>query len=100
MELVIWAGSITVVLIGLFLLWLGLKAQKRPGQTGDSSMIGETGIVRRTAGFRNRLVVEVRGEYWWSKTKAPLSLSKGSEMLVIGVDKDDLILVVEPLKRS
>ena len=100
MTLVIWSGSITVVLIGLFLLWLGLKAQKRPGQTGDESMIGETGIVRRIAGFRNRVVVEVRGEYWWSKTEKPLILSKGSEIIVIGVDKDDLILLIKPLERG
>ncbi len=91
MSLAIWTGGISVVLVGLFLLWLGLKAQKRPGQTG---------IVRRTAGFRNRVVVEVRGEYWWSKTEKPLTFSKGSEIVVVGVDKDDLILVVEPLKRS
>ncbi len=100
MSLAIWTGGISVVLVGLFLLWLGLKAQKRPGQTGDESMIGETGIVRRTAGFRNRVVVEVRGEYWWSKTEKPLTFSKGSEIVVVGVDKDDLILVIEPLKRS
>lgn len=100
MPLAIWTGIITVVLIGLYLLWLGLKAQKRPAQTGDSSMIGETGIVRRTAGFRNRLVVEVRGEYWWSKTEGSVTLSKGSEIVVVGVDKDDLILVVKPLERG
>ncbi len=100
MSLAIWTGGISVVLVGLFLLWLGLKAQKRPSQTGDESMIGETGIVRRTAGFRNRVVVEVRGEYWWSKTEKPLTFSKGSEIVVVGVDKDDLILVIEPLKRS
>lgn len=95
-----WAGGITVLLIAIFLLWLGLKAQKRPNQTGDLSMVGETGIVRKTAGFRGRLVVEVRGEQWWSKMAGPQSVSVGSEIKVTGVDPDDLILVIEPLERS
>lgn len=95
-----WAGGITVLLIAIFLLWLGLKAQKRPNQTGDISMVGETGIVRKTAGFRGRLVVEVRGEQWWSKIIGPGSVSVGSEIKVTGVDPDDLILVIEPLERS
>jgi membrane protein implicated in regulation of membrane protease activity len=95
----IWAGGVTVLIAAVFLLWLGLRAQKRPNQTGDSAMIGETGIVRKTAGFRNRLVVEVRGEQWWSKLTVPESVSAGSEIIVTGVDPDDLILIVEPLER-
>ncbi|MCK5131557.1 MAG: NfeD family protein [Candidatus Sabulitectum sp.] len=96
----LWAGGVTVLLVAIFLLWLGLKAQKRPKQTGDTAMIGETGIVRKTAGFRNRLVVEVRGEQWWSKMIVPGSVSVGSEIKVTGVDPADLILIIEPLERS
>ncbi|MCK5787046.1 MAG: hypothetical protein KAH54_10890 [Candidatus Sabulitectum sp.] len=95
-----WAGGITVLLIAIFLIWLGLKAQKRPNQTGEVTMVGESGIVRKTSGFRNRLVVEVRGEQWWSKMKAPGGISVGSEIKVTGVDPDDLILVIEPLERG
>jgi membrane protein implicated in regulation of membrane protease activity len=95
----IWAGGITILAIAVFLLVLGLRAQKRPNKTGDSAMIGETGIVRKTAGFRNRLVVEVRGEQWWSKMNVSADVSTGSEIKVTGVDPDDLILVVEPLER-
>ncbi|MCD6588693.1 MAG: NfeD family protein [Candidatus Fermentibacteraceae bacterium] len=94
-----WAAGITVFAVAAFLLVLGLKAQKRPNQTGDSTMIGETGIVRKTSGFRNRLVVEVRGEQWWSKMIVPGGVSPGSEIKVTGVDPDDLILIVEPLER-
>jgi len=94
-----WAAGITVFAVAVFLLVLGLKAQKRPNQTGDSTMIGETGIVRKTSGFRNRLVVEVRGEQWWSKMIVPGGVSPGSEIKVTGVDPDDLILIVEPLER-
>ncbi len=97
---IMWAGGVTVLLIAIFLLWLGLKAQKRPKQTGDVSMVGETGIVRKTAGFRGRLVVEVRGEQWWSKITGPGTVSLGSEIKVTGVDPDDLILVIEPIERS
>jgi len=95
-----WAGGITVLLIAIFLLWLGLKAQKRPNQTGDVTMVGETGIVRKTAGFRGRLVVEVRGEQWWSKMNVPGSIAVGSEIQVTAVDPDDLILIIEPIERS
>ena len=94
-----WAAGVTVLAVAAFLLVLGLKAQKRPNQTGDSTMIGETGIVRKTSGFRNRLVVEVRGEQWWSKMIVPGGVSPGSEIKVTGVDPDDLILIVEPLER-
>jgi len=96
----LWAGGITFLLISIFLLWLGLKAQKRPNLTGDTSMVGETGIVRKTAGFRDRIVVEVRGEQWWSKMIVPGDVSIGSEIKVTGVDPDDLILIIEPIERS
>lgn len=96
----VWAGGITVLLISIFLIWLGLKAQKRPNQTGDTTMIGETGIVRKISGFRNRLVVEVRGEQWWSKMIVSGHVAVGLEIEVTGVDPDDLILIVEPLERS
>ena len=99
-ETTIWATGITVLLISIFLLWLGLKAQKRPNQTGDAKMVGETGVVKRTSGFRNRLVVEVRGEFWWSKMTVPGNLSVDSEIVVTGVDPDDLILIIQPLERS
>ncbi len=97
---VLWAGGITFLLVSVFLLWLGLKAQKKPQQTGDIAMIGEGGIVRKKVGYRNRLVVEVRGELWWAITDTPQKLKKDSEIKVIEVDRDDLILVVEPFERS
>ncbi len=96
----LWAAGITALLIAIFLLWLGLRAQKRPNQTGDEGMVGETGIVRKTAGFRNRLIVEVRGELWWSKMTVPGRISTGSEIKVTGVDPEDIILIIEPLERS
>lgn len=96
----LWAGIITLILFVILLLWLGLRAQKRPSQTGDSAMIGETGIVKKTIGFRGRMVVEVRGENWWSKMAVPGTLATGTEIRVTGVDKDDLILIIEQIERG
>jgi membrane protein implicated in regulation of membrane protease activity len=86
----LWAGFVTILLITVFLLWLGLKAQKRPNLTGNSTMIGETGVVKKTSGFRDRVVVEVRGEFWWSRMTSP----------VTGLDPNDLVLIIEPVERG
>lgn len=97
---VVWAGGVTLILVMIALLWIGLRAQGRPNLTGDETMKGETGIVRKTGGFRNRLVVEVRGELWWSRTGGKIDLKPGDEIVVTGVDQDDLILTVEPSGRG
>jgi membrane protein implicated in regulation of membrane protease activity len=94
------AAGVTVLAVALFLVWLGLRAQKKPSLTGDTAMVGETGIVRKTAGFRNRMVVEVRGEHWWSRPAAGEELRPGDEIVVKAVDQNDLILIIEPLGRS
>ncbi|PIE52378.1 hypothetical protein CSA37_06200 [Candidatus Fermentibacteria bacterium] len=100
METALWAGGITFAVIAVFLLWLGLRAQKKPGLTGDEAMIGETGIVRKISGFRGRLVVEVRGELWWSSLSSETKPAIGSEVKVTAVDPRDLILIVEPIGRK
>jgi len=97
---VIWAGGITLFLVFIGLIWIGLSAQGRPNLTGDEAMIGETGVVRRAAGFRNRIVVEVRGELWWSREKGEARLKPGDEIRVTGIDQNDLILTVEPAGRG
>ncbi|MBD3279068.1 MAG: hypothetical protein GF388_12275, partial [Candidatus Aegiribacteria sp.] len=63
-PLAITAGVVLLIL-GIFQLYLGLKAQGSPDVTGENAMIGETGIIRKAAGFRDRSIVEVRGELWW-----------------------------------
>lgn len=100
MEATLWIGGILLLAIAVFLLWLGLRAQKKPNLTGDTAMVGESGIVRKTSGFRGRIVVEVRGELWWSRVDGDADLSPGSEVVVKAVDQNDLILIVEKLGRS
>ncbi len=100
MEGIFWAGGITFLVIAVFLIWLGLRAQKKPGLTGDAAMKGETGIVKKTSGFRGRTIVEVRGEQWWSRTDSGTELKTGDEIKVTAVDQQDLILIIEPIGRG
>ena len=91
---------ITVVavflLLGLFQLYLGLKAQRKPNVTGEKMLIGETGIIRKSKGFRRRAVLEIRGELWWCIPVHPeLKLEKGMTVRITGLDDDSMILKVE-----
>jgi membrane protein implicated in regulation of membrane protease activity len=80
-------------IVALVLLYIGLRAQRRPKVTGEEEMIGKSGIVRRTAGFRGRSTVEIRGEIWWCRSR--YRLARDMEVRVTGVD--DMILLVEPV---
>lgn len=100
MTHVILAGGITVLIVTLFLLWLGLKAQKKINPIGNEAMIGETCIVRKTAGFRNRIVVEVRGENWWARLPEGKQATIGEEARVTGIDPTDMMLLIEPVGRG
>ena len=96
-PLAITAGAILVVL-ALIQLYLGLRAQRRPKVTGEEAMIGETGIIRKTSGFRKRSVVEIRGELWWCvHPKGDDRLEKGTTVEIVGIEEDSMILEV---KRS
>lgn len=91
------AGGALVALLGIIQLVIGLKAQKRPSPTGERAMIGETGLITRTHGFRGRLLAEIRGELWWCVPDSPgLQLAKGDAVLVTGVEKESMILRVRP----
>ena len=85
-----------LVLLGAFLLYLGLKAQKRPKCTGEEEMIGLTGVVQTTIGFRGRASVEVRGELWWCRSSS--ILRKGMDVRVVGIT--DMMLDVEPVSKT
>ena len=94
-PLVITAGAILVAL-ALIQLYLGLRAQSRPKVTGEKSMIGETGIITKTSGFRLRSIVEIRGELWWClQPKGDERLEKGMTVEIVGIEEDSLILEVK-----
>jgi len=90
---------LTLLLLAVFaafLVWLGVKAQRKPAMTGNEGMVGLTGFITSRRGFRDRQVVEVRGELWWCTGKA--EIPPGTEVRVTGID--DLTLEVAPLEDS
>lgn len=94
-PLAVTAGVVLLIL-GLFQLYLGLKAQGSPDVTGENAMIGETGIIREASGFRDRSIVEVRGELWWClPATRNTALREGSTVEIVGIVDDSLILEVE-----
>lgn len=94
------AAAFTFAAVAVFLIWIGLKAQNTPNLTGDAAMVGETGVVKKTGGFRNRTVVEVRGENWWSRPAVGTQLKPGDEIVVKDIDRNDLVLIIEPLETG
>ncbi len=100
LPLFITGGGLLLVL-GLVQLYLGLKAQNSPDQTGEQTMLGETGIIRKASTFRQRSLMELRGELWWCRpTEAGVSLAKGDTVEVTGIEDDSLILLVRPAGRT
>ena len=95
---VVIAGGAVLLLLGLFQLILGLRAQKAPKATGEKTMIGETGIVSRSSGFRQRTVIEIRGELWWCVHKDGKALEVGDTVEVVGIEKDSMILEVKQVQ--
>ena len=99
-PLVITAGAILLVL-ALIQLYLGLRAQSRPKVTGEISMIGETGIIRKTSGFRQRSIVEIRGELWWClQPNGDDRIEKGATVEIVGIEEDSMILEVKRIKSQ
>ncbi|MCD4700811.1 MAG: NfeD family protein [Candidatus Aegiribacteria sp.] len=94
-PLVITGGAVLLIL-GLIQLYLGLKAQKSPKVTGESAMIGETGIVKKTSGFMDRSIIEVRGELWWClPASGSTVLEEGITVKIVGIEEDSMILEVD-----
>lgn len=89
-------GGVVLLILGLIQLYLGLKAQKSPKVTGEQTMVGETGIIRKASGFMDRSIVEVRGELWWCLPAAGSNaLEKGNSVKIVGIEEDSMILEVD-----
>ena len=95
-----WALGVTVLAVAVLLLWLGLRAQKNRTAIGNEAMVGETGVVKRAAGFRGRIVIEARGETWWSRLEGQGAVKPGDEVRITGFDPGDMILKIEPIGRG
>ena len=96
MDITGYALLLGIVVLGVVLVVLGIRSQRKPVLTGNEGMIGLTGIVTKRKGFRDRYVVEVRGELWWCRSEK--HLEPGMEVRVVRVD--DLLLDVEPIRTS
>ncbi len=92
-------GGVVLLILGLIQLYLGLKAQKSPNVVGDRAMIGETGVITRAAGFRDRSIVEIRGELWWClPVSRDTEITQGATVKVVGFTEDSMILEVDTIK--
>jgi membrane protein implicated in regulation of membrane protease activity len=89
-------GGVVLLVLALVQLYLGLKVQKSPKVTGEKAMIGETGIIRESSGFRSRAIVETRGELWWCLPACGATpLEVGDTVKITGIAEDTMILEVE-----
>ncbi len=75
----------------LFIIGLAVKAQKRKPLTGMEGMIGKIGRV--SLPLRPEGTILVQGEYWRARAENP-PVKKGAKVRVIGVDNDQLQLIV------
>ena len=87
------ASAVVGCVMAVVLTWLGIRAQRRPGVTGDAGMVGLVGTIGPQPPTRGRRIVEVRGELWWCRS--PSVLEPGMEVRVTGVD--DFVLEVVPV---
>jgi membrane-bound serine protease (ClpP class) len=91
---VIFAFSLSSVLIFVFVVGMAVKARRRPVVSGSEQLIGAEGTVLDD--FDHEGQVFVHSEYW--KAVTPYPLHKGQQVRVTGMK--GLILEVEPLESS
>ncbi|QLC51064.1 nodulation protein NfeD [Methanolobus zinderi] len=85
------------ILVGLFLLFALYKVvevRKRKPQFGE--LLGETATVIRPIEPGSEGYVLHRGEYW--KARSGVSIEKGDKVTIM--EKDDTVLIVEPVKEE
>jgi membrane-bound serine protease (ClpP class) len=92
-ELIILA-SISTALFFLFVVGMGLRAQKRKVTTGKEGLIGEIGTVSVLIAPKGKITVH--GEWW--NAESPSEITVGTKVRVTGMR--DMILQVEPVDKS
>jgi membrane-bound serine protease (ClpP class) len=88
-TLLIGLGATTVFF--LFVLTMGLRAQRRPPQTGPEALIGQYGIVISAIHPPEPGQVQIQGEIWQARSDHPLEV--GSVIRIRTVE--GLTLIVE-----
>ena len=84
--------TLTVSAIVLFLVTLGVRAQRTPPVTGQEGMVGETGQALTSIEPGGVGRVRTRGEIWTATAAEPISA--GDPVQVVGVQ--GLLLTVRP----
>ena len=88
---VIIASVIITTIFFVFILGLGIKAQRRKPTTGIEGLTGESGDVIET--LKPEGVVRVNGEFWKAESLSG-TIKKGNRIRVVRID--GLTLFVEP----
>ncbi len=86
---VILPGVLITVLFFLFAISLAVRAQRRKPTTGYEGMIGEPGEVIEELSPEGK--IKAHGEIWQARSESG-SLSVGTEVIVVGVDR--MVLIV------
>ena len=84
----------TLVLVGGFFVGVAglvFRSRRRPPMTGDSGLIGKTGVVKSALDPMGR--IQVHGELWSARSRTPVAV--GQTVRVTAVD--GLTLEVEPV---
>jgi membrane-bound serine protease (ClpP class) len=82
--------SIAAALVLVGIVWMALRARRRPVVSGREQMIGSRGVA--VGDFDRRGTVHVHGERWQAVTEAPLRTGEAVQVTAI----DGLILSVKP----
>jgi membrane-bound serine protease (ClpP class) len=92
-----WSVMIPAVIItSLFfivVIWIALKAQLRPQETGAEGMIGREGVAVDDVHDSGKVILE--GEYWDATSDLPIKA--GDKIRVVGLE--NLKLKVEPVQK-
>lgn len=94
-KAVIFSATIVTALFFLFVVGLGIKAQRRKVITGKEGLIGETGEVIEMLAPSG--IVKVQGELWSAESLAG-TINNGEKVII--KEMKDLKLYVEPIHHS
>ncbi|MBI5325056.1 MAG: NfeD family protein [Ignavibacteriae bacterium] len=77
-------GTVLTALFFIFIVALGLKAQKRKKTLGNDALLGMKGIALADISSSSRGNVRVLGEIW--KAASDDTIRQGDEIIIVAVD--------------